>query len=138
MPDCPFCNPESTRITAENPSARAIRDAYPVTPGHTLIIPRRHIPTWFDATDQEQRDMMALVAEVKARLDAEHAPDGYNIGVNIGESAGQTVMHLHIHVIPRHTGDVDDPTGGVRLVIPERGNYRRPGHIPRTPKRTSS
>jgi len=80
--------------------------------------------------------MLALVKEVKTQLDAEHAPDGYNIGVNIGESAGQTVMHLHIHVIPRKTGDVDDPTGGVRLVIPERGNYRRPGHIPRTPTST--
>jgi diadenosine tetraphosphate (Ap4A) HIT family hydrolase len=121
---------EASRIVAEEGLAVAIRDAFPVSPGHTVVIPRRHVASWFDATPDERVALMALVDEVKAKLDAEFHPDGYNIGINVGEAAGQTVMHLHVHVIPRFAGDVDDPRGGVRFVIPARGNYRRPGHIP--------
>jgi len=108
---------------AENTLAFAIPDGYPVSAGHTLVIPKRPVPTWFEATEAERHALMALVEEVKALLDASHQPDGYNIGINIGAAAGQTVMHLHVHVIPRYVGDVPDPRGGVRHVMPGRGNY---------------
>ena len=94
-----------------------------MSPGHTLVIPRRLIATWFDATLEERVAIFELVDDVKRSLDAELRPDGYNIGINAGETAGQTVMHLHVHVIPRFRGDVDDPRGGVRHVIPGKGNY---------------
>jgi diadenosine tetraphosphate (Ap4A) HIT family hydrolase len=128
---CPFCAASPERFVAENQHAIAVLDGYPVNPGHTLVCTRRHIATWFDASTEEQRAIMELIAERKQSLDQEHAPDGYNIGINVGESAGQTIDHLHVHLVPRFVGDVDDPTGGVRLVIPERGNYKRPGFIPR-------
>ena len=108
---------------ASNALAFAIRDGFPVSPGHTLIVPRRLVATWFEATREEQVAMLELVDVVKAQLDAELHPDGYNIGINAGAAAGQTVMHLHIHLIPRFAGDVPDPRGGVRHVIPGKGNY---------------
>ncbi|ABS28162.1 DEAD/DEAH box helicase family protein [Anaeromyxobacter sp. Fw109-5] len=108
-----------------NELAFAIRDTFPVTDGHTLIIARRQVRDWFDATRDEQRAMLDLVEVVKLQLDAEHQPAGYNVGFNVGVHAGQTVMHLHVHVIPRYEGDMDDPAGGVRHVIPWKGNYRR-------------
>ena len=113
------------RWVAANEHAFAIRDGYPVTAGHTLVITRRVVATWFDATRDEQRSVMDLVASVKADLDRTHAPAGYNVGFNAGEAAGQTVPHLHVHVIPRYLGDMDDPRGGVRHVLPARGNYKR-------------
>jgi diadenosine tetraphosphate (Ap4A) HIT family hydrolase len=128
--DCPFCHIAAVRVVAGGSLAVAVRDAFPVNPGHTLVIPRRHVASWFDATSEERAALIDLVDEVKAALHREFHPDGYNIGINVGEAAGQTVMHLHIHVIPRFKGDVDDPAGGLRFVIPARGNYRRPGHIP--------
>jgi diadenosine tetraphosphate (Ap4A) HIT family hydrolase len=103
--------------------AFAIFDGYPVSEGHALVIPRREVATWFDATEDEQRALMSLVDEVKNILDRRFSPDGYNIGINAGEAAGQTVMHLHVHVIPRYRGDMPDPRGGVRHVIPWKGNY---------------
>lgn len=109
--------------TASNELAFAIRDRYPVSPGHTLVITKREVPTWFDASRDEQLAVMALVEEVKQALDREFAPAGYNVGFNAGEAAGQTVMHLHVHVIPRYAGDMDDPRGGVRHAIPGKGNY---------------
>ena len=109
-----------------NELAFAIRDAFPVSPGHTLVIPRRLINEWWEATPAERLAMFELVDDIKRRLDAEYAPDGYNVGFNAGAAAGQTVGHLHIHVIPRFDGDVGDPRGGVRHVIPERGNYLAP------------
>ena len=116
--------PESDWI-ASNDLAFAIPDGYPVSPGHTLVVPRRLVATWFEATTDERRAIFDLVDEVKCQLDgATPAPDGYNIGINSGAAAGQTVMHLHVHVIPRYRGDVPDPTGGVRHVIPGKGNYR--------------
>lgn len=110
----------------DNTLAFAIHDAFPVSPGHTLIIPRRVVSTWWEATAEEQRDLLDLVNKVKAALDASHSPDGYNVGFNSGVAAGQTVVHLHIHVIPRYHGDMSDPRGGVRHVIPSKGNYLRP------------
>ncbi|WP_338046597.1 DEAD/DEAH box helicase family protein [Polyangium spumosum] len=119
----PFLGIPPSHWIASNPLAFAVPDLYPVSPGHTLVIPRRLIATWFEATPEEQAAIFQLVDEVKRKLDAEHSPDGYNIGINAGEAAGQTVMHLHVHVIPRYRGDVDDPRGGVRHVIPGKGNY---------------
>jgi diadenosine tetraphosphate (Ap4A) HIT family hydrolase len=97
----------------------------PASPGHALVVPRRHVAGWFDATRAEQRELLEAVDVARARIEASHAPDGFNIGVNVGAAAGQTVFHLHVHVIPRYTGDVPDPTGGVRLALPHRGNYLR-------------
>ncbi len=116
--------PESDWI-ASNALAFAIFDGFPVSPGHALIIPKRLVATWFDASAEEQQALMALVETVKARLDAEYQPDGYNVGINVGEAGGQTVFHLHVHLIPRYHGDMDDPRGGVRHVIPWKGNYKR-------------
>lgn len=127
---CPFCELDTTRAVATNDLAFAIRDLYPVSPGHTLVIPKRHVASWFDATPGERAAIFALLEDAKRDLEREHAPAGWNIGINVGEAAGQTVMHLHVHLIPRRAGDVDDPAGGVRFVIPTRGNYRRPGHVP--------
>ena len=129
--DCPFCAMDAQRVVDANDLAFVVRDGYPVNPGHTLVIPRRHVASWFDATDAERAAILALVDAAKATLDGELHPDGYNVGINIGEAAGQTVMHLHVHLIPRFAGDVDDPRGGVRYVIPERGNYKRPGVVAR-------
>lgn len=131
LPPSPFLALPPTAHVARNELAFAIRDGYPVSPGHTLVIPFRHIATWFDATREEQIAILALVDEVKRQLDrgvahsdgTARVPDGYNVGFNAGEAAGQTVMHLHVHVIPRYAGDVDDPRGGVRHVIPGKGNY---------------
>jgi diadenosine tetraphosphate (Ap4A) HIT family hydrolase len=124
----PFLAVPPSEWVASNELAFAIRDRHPVAPGHTLVVPRRPVATWFDASVAEQGAMMALVDVVKVSLDAALAPDGYNVGWNVGAAAGQTVFHLHVHVIPRRAGDVADPTGGVRNVIPGRGNYlsRRP------------
>ena len=119
-----LARPESEWVSA-NALAFAIRDAFPVSPGHTLIIPRRLIATWFDATREERMAIVDLIDAVKEKLQEEFQPDGYNVGFNAGEAAGQTVMHLHVHVIPRYRGDVPDPRGGVRNVIPEKGNYLR-------------
>ena len=131
MTTSPFLEMPRERWVADNALAFAIRDGYPVSPGHTLLIPKRLVPTWFDATREEQRALMALLEAVREGLAVSHQPDGYNVGFNSGRAAGQTVGHLHIHVIPRYDGDVDDPRGGVRFVIPERGNYKVPGAVPR-------
>ena len=96
-----------------------------MSPGHTLVITRRVIPDWFTATEAEQRAVIALIDTVKRQVDEEFKPDGYNVGFNAGSAAGQTVMHLHVHVIPRFCGDVPDPRGGVRHVIPGKANYLR-------------
>ena len=98
-------------------------DRHPANPGHALVIPYRHVPAYFDATDEEKREIWQLVDEAREVIDREHSPDGYNIGINVGEIAGQSIMHLHVHIIPRYRGDVEDPKGGVRGVIPERKRY---------------
>ena len=120
---CPFCDLAPDRLVWSDELVVAIRDGYPVSPGHTLIVPRRHVATWFDATLDEQSAMLAALTEIRRQLDEEIRPDGYNVGFNAVEAAGQTVMHLHMHVIPRFRGDVDDPRGGVRGVIPGRQKY---------------
>ncbi len=107
-----------------NEKAFANYDNYPVTEGHVRIISKREIPTWFDSTEDEQRAIMSLLGKMKLYLQEKYDPDGFNIGINNGEAAGQTIPHLHVHLIPRYEGDMDDPRGGVRNVIPERGNYK--------------
>ena len=108
-PNCPFCTPDPHRILLEGQHIYALWDAFPVTAGHALIVPRRHIASWFATTPKEQGEMIAALSQVKERIEAEHAPAGYNMGINDGEAAGQTVDHLHLHVIPRYEGDVEDP-----------------------------
>lgn len=123
----PFLSVPPSQWVAANELAFAIRDSHPVTPGHTLVVPRRLIGSFFEATAEEREALLALVAEVRQALDAgPRPPDGYNVGFNEGEAAGQTVAHLHLHVIPRYRGDMYDPRGGVRHVIPRKGNYLRP------------
>ncbi|MFH1807585.1 MAG: HIT family protein [Pseudomonadota bacterium] len=131
---CFFCTVPADQIVAANGLCLAFRDGYPVSEGHTLVVPRRHVVDWFHTTSEEQRALFELVDRVVRQLEVEYRPDGFNVGFNLGEAAGQSVPHLHVHVIPRRAGDVDDPTGGVRLVIPDRGNYKRPGFVPRSNK----
>ncbi len=120
---CLFCDRENLDIILKNEKCFAIYDKYPVTKGHMLIIPYRHFSNYFDLTREELLAIHMLLIEAKSYLDKIYSPDGYNIGVNIGESAGQTIMHLHVHLIPRYKGDIDNPTGGVRGVIPEKRLY---------------
>jgi diadenosine tetraphosphate (Ap4A) HIT family hydrolase len=120
---CIFCDPDAASVVLENDKAYARHDAYPVSPGHLLVIPKRHVASLFDTTPEELADLWELVGMAKEFLDAEYRPDGYNIGVNIGAAAGQSVMHLHVHVIPRYAGDMDEPKGGVRGVIPGKQGY---------------
>jgi diadenosine tetraphosphate (Ap4A) HIT family hydrolase len=118
MTNCPFCNTQPLKILLENAKAIAFSDKYPVQRGHLLIVPKRHVATYFDATDEEIMAIHELMKKGKELLDREYSPDGYNIGVNVGEYGGQTVMHLHVHLIPRYKGDMDDPRGGIRKAIP--------------------
>lgn len=122
-PACPFCFPDASRIFHVGSLVLGLWDGYPVSPGHALIVTRRHVADWFDATDEERTELTAATAVARARILEQHQPDGFNIGVNVGAAGGQTVPHLHVHVIPRYAGDVDDPRGGVRYVLPEKANY---------------
>ena len=124
---CPFCeiinNDNTHRIIEQNDFAIVVRDGFPITKGHTLVIPKRHVGSFFDITDEERQALFALVDSAKNTLDLELKPDAYNIGINDGTAAGQTVPHLHIHLIPRYKGDVDDPRGGVRWIMPAKADY---------------
>ena len=120
---CPFCDLPLDRVVNANTLAIALLDGFPVSHGHTLITPKRHVQSWFDATPAEQHAMLELLTSARLRVEREHAPAGYNIGINDGPAAGQTVMHLHLHLIPRYDGDSADPRGGVRWVIPDRAAY---------------
>ena len=120
---CPFCHRPEADLLWSSDLVVAFADGYPVSPGHTLVVTRRHVETYFEATAAERAELWRAVDEVKTLLDEKHAPDGYNVGFNAGASAGQTVMHLHVHVIPRYQGDMPDPRGGVRGVIPGKQKY---------------
>jgi diadenosine tetraphosphate (Ap4A) HIT family hydrolase len=100
-----------------------IRDGFPISPGHTLIIPKRHVDSFFEISQEERDALLDLLDQAKKVIDAELSPDSFNIGINDGPAAGQTVPHLHIHLIPRFKGDQDDPRGGVRWIIPEKAKY---------------
>ena len=116
------------RISDARAHAFAVLDAFPVSPGHTLVIPRRHVADIFELTASELKDIVRLIKSVRDQIKRSRHPAGFNIGVNVGRAAGQTVMHAHVHVIPRYLGDVDDPTGGVRGVIPHKARYSHQRH----------
>jgi len=118
---CDFCL--TNHKIFQNSNAFALYDKYPVTIGHILIISNRHVANWFELSFKEQIDCMILVNEMKEYLQKEYNPDGFNIGINIGTAAGQTINHVHVHLIPRYKDDCEDPTGGVRGVIPEKQKY---------------
>ena len=121
---CPFCNPDSGReLLVESATAFAMLDKFPVSKGHTLIIPKKHCVDYFDLTFREQSACMFMLNTVKEILNRNFNPDGFNVGINVSEAAGQTVPHVHIHLIPRYKGDVKEPRGGIRGVIPEKKNY---------------
>jgi diadenosine tetraphosphate (Ap4A) HIT family hydrolase len=120
---CVFCSLPQNRIIDSNDLAMVIRDGFPISPGHTLVIPKRHVGSFFEITAEERTAMFALLDKAALRLKDELAPAGYNIGINDGPAAGQTVPHLHIHLIPRFESDVADPRGGVRWIIPEKADY---------------
>lgn len=120
---CIFCNIEKEKIITENEAAFAIYDSFPVSKGHILVIPKKHINNYFEADAQTKEELWKLVDECKEIVDKKYNPAGYNIGINCGEAAGQTVMHLHIHLIPRYAGDIENPRGGIRGVIPHKRIY---------------
>jgi diadenosine tetraphosphate (Ap4A) HIT family hydrolase len=121
--DCPFCRLEKNRIRLESELAVAFLDGFPVAQGHTLVIPKQHVASLFELSDEEQTAVWKLIAQVRALLLFELQPDGFNVGVNDGPAAGQTVPHAHVHVIPRRVGDVADPRGGVRWLLPGKAKY---------------
>lgn len=120
---CIFCKSSNASVILENSNAFAIRDGFPVSTGHTLIIPKRHIASLFEATAAEQAALFDLLRLARKQLLDKFEPDGFNIGINDGTAAGQTVMHLHIHLIPRYAGDQLDPRGGVRWIFPDKAAY---------------
>jgi diadenosine tetraphosphate (Ap4A) HIT family hydrolase len=122
---CPFCRILSEHASAHDPRslAASFPDAFPISPGHTLVVPTRHVSDFFELSADEQHAVWQRVAEVRQRLAQELAPAGFNVGLNAGRAAGQTVPHAHVHVIPRYDGDVSDPRGGVRWVIPGRAAW---------------
>jgi len=130
QPFCPFCSLDPKRVIGSSDLAVALRDGYPVSPGHTLIVPRRHVGSLRDVTTDEWLAIWLLLGHVRDALDKTLAPQGYNVGINDGPAAGQTVMHLHVHLIPRFEGDVPDARGGVRWVLPAKADYWSSGRGP--------
>jgi diadenosine tetraphosphate (Ap4A) HIT family hydrolase len=122
-------------IAFEDRLLRALWDAFPVSEGHLLLVTRRHVPIWFEATEEERHALTQALDQARSLIETRHHPDAFNIGINGGEAAGQTIPHLHVHLIPRYQGDVEDPTGGVRHVIPGRASTERPSQErPRPPR----
>ena len=120
---CPFCSLPDFRVIARSEYGVVIRDGFPVSAGHTLIIPKRHVGSFFALFPDERADLLKLLDTAKKETDLKFTPDGYNIGINDGSAAGQTIPHLHIHLIPRYSGHRTDPRGGVRWIIPEKADY---------------
>ena len=127
MSSCPFCSVPDDRILLQNDHAIVLLDAFPVSEGHSLVVPKQHVLSVFDLPAEEQAALWRLVAELRERLKERLHPDAFNIGLNDGEAAGQTVMHAHIHVIPRFRGDVEEARGGVRRVLPKKAAYWKQG-----------
>ena len=129
---CTYCSLAQARVVLESALSIAFKDAFPVSEGHTLIIPRRHTASFFDLTLQEREDMMNLIVRLKHKLQDELNPQGFNVGVNEGFAAGQTVMHTCMHLIPRFKGDVPDPRGGVRWLFPDKAVFwdKKPDESP--------
>jgi diadenosine tetraphosphate (Ap4A) HIT family hydrolase len=130
---CPFCDPQpAERIFYEDDLTRGLWDGFPVSPGHALVVPRRHVATWFDATAEEQAALMRTLSIARDIVAERHRPDGYNVGINVGEAAGQTVFHLHVHLIPRYSGTSPTREEGAGTSFPQRGTtYSRPSLEPR-------
>jgi diadenosine tetraphosphate (Ap4A) HIT family hydrolase len=126
---CVFCHLAPARITAEDDFGAVIDDAYPISPGHCLIIPKRHIESFFETSSAEINTLFSLAKIARSRIEERRRkknlpiPDGYNLGINDGPAAGQTVPHLHLHLVPRYAGDLDDPRGGVRWILPTNAKY---------------
>lgn len=120
---CTYCSLSQARIYDETALSIAFKDVFPVSPGHTLIIPKRHVESYFDLTNQERDDMNALMIRVKGKLKEELNPQGFNLGVNEGFAAGQTVSHINMHLIPRFKGDVAEPRGGIRWIFPDKAAF---------------
>ena len=120
---CPFCFPRAGAVVREAPLVLAVTDGFPVSEGHTLVVPRRHVASIFDLREDERAAIWVMVGEIRSELAARLAPQGFNVGLNDGRAAGQTVMHAHVHLIPRFDGDVPDPRGGVRWVVPGKAAY---------------
>jgi len=113
--NCELCTPQE--VVAENTLAYVRRDNHALSRGHVLVVPKRHVADFFDMAAEEQAAVLQLLNDAQRRIQREHSPDGYNIGVNIGKAAGQSRMHVHVHLIPRYAGDVPDPSGGIRCVL---------------------
>ena len=122
-PACPFCNLPQERVLLETGTTLAFFDAYPVTEGHALVVPKRHVASIFELPPEELAAVWTQVATVRNVIAKKYSPDAFNIGVNKGSAAGQTVPHAHIHVIPRRKGDAPDPRGGIRWIIPGKAKY---------------
>ena len=120
---CPFCTLPPSRILENNTHGLVIRDGFPVSPGHTLVVPKRHIGSFFELEVSERDDLLKLLDHAKAQIQSEFKPDGYNIGINDGPASGQPFAQLDIHLIPRYSGYVPDPRGGVRRVLPDKAQY---------------
>ena len=120
---CPLCQPAAERVISHGTLALALWDGHPVSPGHALVAPVRHVGSWFELTADERAAMLLLLDEVRTNVEGGFHPAGFNIGINDGAAAGQTVMHLHIHLMPRYLADSNDPRGGVRWIIPDRAPY---------------
>lgn len=123
---CPFCKLDSSRFILENEHAVVVHDGYPVSPGHSLIIPKRHISSFFETNPEERSGLLQLLDDMRMVMLRERKADGFNVGINDGEVAGQTVLHLHIHLIPRYFGDMPDPRGGIRWIFPDKAIYWQP------------
>ena len=123
MSDCPFCNPTDKALLARNDNVTILWDSFPISPGHALVTPLRHGASWSDLTREEKVAMFDGIDIVQKEIEKQHSPDGYNIGINDGVAAGQTIMHVHLHVIPRYAGDSDDPRGGIRWILPGKARY---------------
>jgi diadenosine tetraphosphate (Ap4A) HIT family hydrolase len=123
MTTCPFCTIAPEKIVAQNAHSFTVRDTLPVSPGHTLIVPKRHIASIFEATNDEVAALWDELKLARTQLLKEFSPDGFNIGINDGLAAGQTILHLHIHIIPRYNGDMPDPRGGIRWIFPDKAVY---------------
>lgn len=125
---CIFCTARG--VTRRNALAYSTRDSFPVSPGHSLIIPVRHCSSFFELSPEEMTACLELVVQEREALDREFTPGGYNVGVNVGRAAGQSVMHVHLHLIPRYAGDHPNPQGGVRQIIPWNADYPRGEAVP--------
>ena len=125
MPDlhCPFCNADPARVFFESELVSGLWDGFPVSPDHALLVTRRDAAIWLDATPEERHALTDAIGIAQSAIAGSHRPHGFNIGINVGEATGQTVMYLHMHVIPRYTGDLPDPRGGVRWVLPDKAVY---------------